>query len=1161
MAVVAPRPLPELLNDIFEPFRASSAALADRCAAFVSDGKDAAVLAEFTKLGPTGAHVLGAHLQRDRASGAARAALCAQAGGVAPAVLMRLAKVLNAIEPHGQSSGWPDTLLRSAATAMNYVPGTGFAVRGAIPFGIPVLVAAMAEDELTPETLIAGTFSPEPQWGGMQRTIAAMDGFVPLLEQHPAAAREALARKDVAARVHALTIIGTFPVPTRLLFADEIAQHASSTARQVRAAAMPAVAGMEAVIAPRLRERIVNTSPDERIQAVTTLWEITAQGERDELRAFLTERAKFDTARGVRTTIEKLLADDDRRGNVQELPEFPAAAPPPPLSEATRKAFDAMFVRDTPGLKDGDPEALWEYITGARDAFPTLPPGSINRDIARFTSAPDIRVQHIIRLSKASQVWQDTRGMLDIRLVIWLVGQRVHTPDLSLLQLEAMGLDPKTIARTYLFKRVFYAGNWPPEAVWPFFARHVDLLIERDKTTSDAGVVYGVVAMFPELPPWLVDRLFERALGADKAERPLAQAALARVPDKVTRIAAALKSTKAETRTIAAAWLGDVRDPAAEVPLEAALKTEKNEAASSAMMTALARLGVPSERYVRLDSLLADARKALAKGMPGDLAWLPAELPTVRWATSGAAINADILRSFILQAYKLKSPEPGGGLQAYAAMFDPSDRERFGDVVLDGWIAADVVPISRDLAQNKARSTAQWTYRLYQHNIKNNTGAALGALGNKSEDELYQHFLPLALAEPAGSATASKGVLAIAAACCSGSCVPRVERYLKRWYGWRPAQGRALIGMLAWIEDDAAIQLLLSIATRFRTKSFQEEALRNVQLVADRKGWTLDQLADRTVPTGGFGDDGTMTLSFGERSFVAKLDDALSIVLVDPEGHALAALPAPRKDDDAAAAAEGKTALANAKKQLKTIVAQQTERLYEGMCVGRSWTFPEWQSYLNRHPVVRRLCERLVWRHMLGDATTTFRPLSDGSLTTAGDEPFAGDPVAIVTLAHAATLDDAEAAAWQRHLKDYAVAPLFGQLGRDVFAIPDEHRSDTELADYQGHMIDSFALRGRATKLGWLRGPAGDGGVFSVYEKRFPSLGLVAQLEFSGAQLPESRQTVALHTLSFRSAGEDHGSRTALGDVPPILLSECWNDVRTIAADGTGFDPQWQSKT
>jgi hypothetical protein len=34
----------------------------------------------------------------------------------------------------------------------------------------------------------------------------------------------------------------------------------------------------------------------------------------------------------------------------------------------------------------------------------------------------------------------------------------------------------------------------------------------------------------------------------------------------------------------------------------------------------------------------------------------------------------------------------------------------------------------------------------------------------------------------------------------------------------------------------------------------------------------------------------------------------------------------------------------------------------------------------------------------------------------------------------------------------------------------------------------------------------------------------------------------------------------ALDEVPAVLLSECYNDLRTVAATGTGYDPQWEKK-
>ena len=144
------------------------------------------------------------------------------------------------------------------------------------------------------------------------------------------------------------------------------------------------------------------------------------------------------------------------------------------------------------------------------------------------------------------------------------------------------------------------------------------------------------------------------------------------------------------------------------------------------------------------------------------------------------------------------------------------------------------------------------------------------------------------------------------------------------------------------------------------------------------------------------------------------------------------------------------------------------------------------------------------------------------------------------------------------------MVPLFQQLGKGSYALPDDQTDAHEITDFAGHVLEAFALRGQATKLGYTRGPSGDGGYFYGYEKRFPTLGLTAVLGFSGNALPEENRAVALTDLTFVRHGggqaADSQAIVRLGDVPQVLLSEAWNDVRVIAATGTGFDPEWRQK-
>lgn len=159
---------------------------------------------------------------------------------------------------------------------------------------------------------------------------------------------------------------------------------------------------------------------------------------------------------------------------------------------------------------------------------------------------------------------------------------------------------------------------------------------------------------------------------------------------------------------------------------------------------------------------------------------------------------------------------------------------------------------------------------------------------------------------------------------------------------------------------------------------------------------------------------------------------------------------------------EAKKALSQAKKELKSVLTLQRHRLYEAMCVQRAWRFEDWELYLNRHPIMRHLCQRLVWQADY----VIFRPLDDGTFTGVDDNPVCLSPDTCIRLAHSCTLPSEEGARWLQHFVDYEVTPLFDQLNKPDYTLPDENREETELLDFRGHLIDAFKLRTKATALG-----------------------------------------------------------------------------------------------
>jgi hypothetical protein len=1027
--------------------------------------------------------------------------------------------------------------------------------------------------------------------------LGALKGMGAAFDRHPAAVLEALASGTADQKVHVLdlmTRLGASPEP----FLDKLVELGVSPAKTVREAALTLLKRAGATGVEQVRAKAAAGANDERAQAAALLWQLAGES----ARPFLQERLEAETAAKVKQAIANLLATPesfDEGSSKIDLPPIPPVTLQAPLTndarEALRKSLDKyhleqlqQYQRNPQGAAPlaVDQDKFQELCRRLEESngsegplkLPALNDWRLKQLLQDFVKRADLLPIHAVRMAVVMNAIGVNRGARTDVAHEWALRNlfinytRTH-PDQSDLRLlaatfEAVGLDPRPFALSILNTSRWEKVAFQPARTWGYYAEHPDVLEEvfnqpKDyHTDSRRENVFAVLAHFPQLPPRWLAMMWDLALANPKKERALAQACLDKVKGKEQRIIAAISDGKADTRAIAAEWLGRIgagcRDLAVS-SLKKALKKEKQELAAGAMMSALERLGVPIDEFVNFDTLAADARKFLAKGAPANLAWFKFDmLPRVHWAATGKPVDQEILTYLIANACKLGNPEPGPMLRRYCSYFRKPDAEELGQHVLQAWIGQDTIPHSHEDAHNYATPLAK-SYAGYSKSHPQ-------FYGDKDEAQWYQQFYNQKLKEPIGTATKEKGILAVAAACCGGRAAPVAAQYLKTWYGMRVHQCKALLHMLAFIEHPSAIQVLLATSARFRTASIRKEAEQLVSALADRKGWTLDELADRTIPTGGFDEAGELTIDYGPRKFLAKLDGEFNVTITNEEGKVIKTLPEPRQDEDEQQVKDAKKILSNAKKEITSILKLQKERLFEAMCTQRSWTFADWDTYLNKHPILKRYAQRLVWAAVdeRGNVTQTFRPLEDGSLTDTNDDAVTLAPSASVRLAHSATVTADAAAAWRQHFADYNVEPLFQQFGGSQYTLPDGQKEETDVNDFLGHMLQAFKLRTRLTKAGYARGPAEDGGWFHVYKKNFPSLRLEAVIEFTGNGLPETDRPVALQHLYFSRTGDEESSygtdKLTLGEVPRVLLSECYNDLRTAAADGKGFDAEWEKK-
>ncbi|EJL73248.1 hypothetical protein PMI12_03537 [Variovorax sp. CF313] len=371
---------------------------------------------------------------------------------------------------------------------------------------------------------------------------------------------------------------------------------------------------------------------------------------------------------------------------------------------------------------------------------------------------------------------------------------------------------------------------------------------------------------------------------------------------------------------------------------------------------------------------------------------------------------------------------------------------------------------------------------------------------------------------------------------------------------WRVALDRVraydAMAMLGEIGSDAALMHLAELARQTRHDDLRTRADRMLGEVAEQRGLSLDQLADRTVPDLGLDTRARLTLDFGPRSFEVRMDDNFQPVVHDARGKVLKTLPKPGANDDAGKAAAATTQLKELRKLAKTVATTQVKRLEAAMCAQRRWSPDEFIPFFANHPVLRVFSRPLVWG--LFDASGRqlegiFRISAEGELTDLQDDAVKLPETARIGLPHpleVAALDPSLATAWAAVLADYEIVQPFEQLMRPVFVLDEALRPRRELPHWAGRAISNAALMGLETR-GWQR-EVGDGGMVDSFNKAVPGGRRICLQIEEGWFVQDSPDGKELQTV--RAVALD-GTEGTLGDLPPVVFSEIERDLQRAIRD------------
>lgn len=389
----------------------------------------------------------------------------------------------------------------------------------------------------------------------------------------------------------------------------------------------------------------------------------------------------------------------------------------------------------------------------------------------------------------------------------------------------------------------------------------------------------------------------------------------------------------------------------------------------------------------------------------------------------------------------------------------------------------------------------------------------------------------------------------------------RLAPLVREWPG-QSATARAVTGldMLVAMGSDVALMHLNGIAAKIKYKPLQRKARDKIKDLAEARGFTTEELADRLVPRLGLDDARALVLDFGPRQFTIAFDETLKPIVKNAEGVRLKDLPKPNQGDHSALAAEATDRFKKIKKDAKTIASLQLLRLESAMVLRRRWSAADFNTLLLGHPVMRHLVACLVWGVYdteqnalpptlpLGRLLQNFRIAEDWTLADADDTLYELPPNVYVGLSHRLEMPPETAAAFGQIFADYEILQPFKQLGRETYALTPEEQQTNVLTRFANRVLNTASVMGLANK-GW-EGVEHGGGWLGEYRK---GLGEEHQITVQltpgtimGDPTHEPRQQLPTVTLSERNR---YGPNASLnfGSVDAILVSEFLRDLELLA--------------
>lgn len=392
----------------------------------------------------------------------------------------------------------------------------------------------------------------------------------------------------------------------------------------------------------------------------------------------------------------------------------------------------------------------------------------------------------------------------------------------------------------------------------------------------------------------------------------------------------------------------------------------------------------------------------------------------------------------------------------------------------------------------------------------------------------------------------------------------------------RGAIAAEAVKALALNDSPTALLIVDGISRKYKYRQVKTAAADALKFAAEQLGLSTEELADRIVPDLGFDENHERIFDYGERKFKVYITPALEIEIYDENNKKLKNIPAPGKKDNEALAAEAYAEFKQMKKQMKTTVANQKQRLEAALSTERKWTVERWNALFVKNPIMHQFAISLIWGiYENGSLSATFRYMEDGSFNTEDEEEISLPEEGLIGLIHPIELDGDTRAKWEEQLSDYEIIQSVEQLKRPMYLMADQEKNEKTLDRFGGMLLSGISLSSKLQSLGWYKGQAEDAGMYYYFYREDADTGIKAVLHFSGAYIADGYmvsedEEVTVYELEFFRRGDEniviYGGRNkekkglAMKELSPKYFSEIVYQMTKATAASEEKNNNWKSE-